>query len=202
MGLDATCIARVGARSSRGKAHLDSEELIFRGDFRLAIPFREIRSATARGGELHIDHRGEKITLSLGDAAARWADKITHPKSRLEKLGVKRGMRVSLLGVDDPGFIRELREQGVELSEDRPARDADLIFAAISSREALGRLRSLRGGLKRGGAIWTLREKGSAKVTQSEVLTAGRTAGLVDIKVVRFSPTHTAEKFVLPLKGR
>lgn len=202
MGLEATCTARVGAQSSRGKAHLESEELIFRGDFRLAIPFREIRSAAARDGELLIEHRGEKIALSLGDAAAKWAAKISHPRSRLEKLGVKRGMKVSVLGVDDPGFIRELREQIGELSEGRAARDADLIFVAIATRGALDRLRSLQAHLKRSGAIWTIREKGSAKVTESDVLAAGRAAGLVDTKVVSFSPTHTAEKFVIPVDKR
>jgi hypothetical protein len=33
-------------------------------------------------------------------------------------------------------------------------------------------------------------------------MTAGKAAGLVDVKVVRFSETHTAEKFVIPLKAR
>jgi hypothetical protein len=33
-------------------------------------------------------------------------------------------------------------------------------------------------------------------------MTAGRAAGLVDTKVVRFSETHTAEKFVIPRAKR
>ncbi len=31
---------------------------------------------------------------------------------------------------------------------------------------------------------------------------AGKAAGLVDVKVVSFSPTHTAEKFVIPIAKR
>jgi hypothetical protein len=31
---------------------------------------------------------------------------------------------------------------------------------------------------------------------------AGKDAGLVDVKVVRFSDTHTAEKFVIPVTAR
>jgi hypothetical protein len=31
---------------------------------------------------------------------------------------------------------------------------------------------------------------------------AGKAAGLVDVKVVRFSDTHTAEKFVVPVNMR
>ena len=31
---------------------------------------------------------------------------------------------------------------------------------------------------------------------------AGKAAGLVDVKVVSFSATHTAERFVIPVKDR
>jgi hypothetical protein len=34
------------------------------------------------------------------------------------------------------------------------------------------------------------------------VMRAGQAAGLVDVKVVSFSATHTAEKFVIPLRAR
>ena len=34
------------------------------------------------------------------------------------------------------------------------------------------------------------------------VMTAGEAAGLVDVKVVRFSDTHTALKFVIPKARR
>jgi hypothetical protein len=33
-------------------------------------------------------------------------------------------------------------------------------------------------------------------------MTAGKLAGLVDVKVVSFSATHTAEKFVIPRRAR
>jgi hypothetical protein len=33
-------------------------------------------------------------------------------------------------------------------------------------------------------------------------MAAGKAAGLVDVKVVRFSETHTAEKFVIPKSRR
>ena len=39
-------------------------------------------------------------------------------------------------------------------------------------------------------------------VSESEVRTAGRAAGLIDVKVVRFSDTHTADKFVIPKEER
>ena len=33
-------------------------------------------------------------------------------------------------------------------------------------------------------------------------MAAGKAAGLVDVKVVAFSATHTAEKFVIPVAKR
>jgi hypothetical protein len=39
-------------------------------------------------------------------------------------------------------------------------------------------------------------------ITENDALAAGRKAGLKDVKVVGFSPTHTALKFVIPLSAR
>jgi len=39
-------------------------------------------------------------------------------------------------------------------------------------------------------------------ITENGVLRIGRKAGLKDVKVVGFSPTHTALKFVLPVEKR
>jgi hypothetical protein len=55
-------------------------------------------------------------------------------------------------------------------------------------------------------APWTLRvairPKGSPAISESEVMASGKDAGLVDVKVVSFSATHTAEKFVIPRSAR
>lgn len=56
--------------------------------------------------------------------------------------------------------------------------------------------------LKRDGAIWVIRPKGVTAITEADVMKAGKSAGLVDVKVARFSDTHTAEKFVIPLRNR
>ncbi|PYR70118.1 MAG: hypothetical protein DMF88_03745 [Acidobacteria bacterium] len=51
-------------------------------------------------------------------------------------------------------------------------------------------------------AIWVIRPKGSQQISESDVMKAGKAAGLVDVKVARFSETHTAEKFVIPVSRR
>ena len=52
------------------------------------------------------------------------------------------------------------------------------------------------------GAVWVVRPKGSPDITEAETMAAGKRAGLVDVKVVSFSETHTAEKFVIPVAKR
>jgi hypothetical protein len=52
------------------------------------------------------------------------------------------------------------------------------------------------------GALWVVRPKGSAAVTEHDVFDAVREAGLKDTKVVAFSKTHTAHKCVVPLEMR
>lgn len=47
-----------------------------------------------------------------------------------------------------------------------------------------------------------VRPKGTPAIADTDVIAAGRAAGLVDVKVVRFSATHTAEKLVIPVTKR
>ena len=54
------------------------------------------------------EHR-ERAVLELGAAAEKWAEKIRSPKSRLDKLGVKAGQAVSVIGPVEEGFRDELR---------------------------------------------------------------------------------------------
>ena len=141
----------------------------------------------------------------LGDAAEKWAVKIQHPRSRFEKLGVKTDWRVSALGVSDDAFLAELAGAVAELSIGRTLKDSDAIFFGATREAELTRLATLKDSLKSNGALWVIRPKGKkspAEVSERAVMAAGKAAGLVDVKVVSFSPTHTAEKFVIPRRAR
>lgn len=123
-------------------------------------------------------------------------------RSRVEKLGVKPGMDVLLLGIEsDEAFVGELRAAGAKVrsSGNTPAA---MVFATFRHRDDLRRLSRLVAMIPPDGAIWTLRPKGSRDLTESEMMRAGKDAGLVDVKVVSFSDTLTAEKFVVPLARR
>jgi hypothetical protein len=119
----------------------------------------------------------------------------------MEKLGVKPGARVSLLGLDDDGFMSDLVLAGADVSR-RRRKDSDLLFVRIESRADLGRLETLEPFMARNGASWAVFPKGRKDLREVEVIGAGVDAGLVDNKVVRFSDTHTALRFVIPLARR
>ena len=89
MGLEAECTVRVGRKASLGKAQLEGEVLVFRGDFRLDIPFDSIKAAKADGDALVVRTADQEARFELGAAVSeRWARLITEPKSLFEKLDV------------------------------------------------------------------------------------------------------------------
>jgi len=201
MGLEAQCTARWKKQASKGKAHLEEKELIFRGDFRLAIPLKDIASAEAKRGTLTVRFSGGTASFELGAAAEKWALKIRYPRSRIEKLGVKPGMRVSVLAVGGESFLRELRGRTADIAT-KPAKDSDVIFFAAEAKPALAKLKPLQNSMKKTGALWVVYPKGQKHITENDVMAAAKSAGLVDVKVVSFSETHTALKLMIPLSRR
>lgn len=202
MGQEVDCVARLAGKSAKGKALLESEELLFRGGFRLRIPFRAMKSMKSAGGELHIEFPEGKAIFELGPQAEKWVEKILHPKSLLDKLGVKPGAVVSMMGVRDDSFLKQLRERTNEIAEGKPRRESDWIFLSAESKANFAQIRPLAKSLKKTGGMWIVYPKGQNHITENDVLTAGKKAGLVDVKVVSFSATHTALKFVVPLSSR
>ena len=203
MGAEATCSAIVNGTRTRGKARLETDTLEFRaGDVRLSIPFKQMRSVAARGGALSIESDRDTLSLVLGDAADKWAVKIQNPPSRFHKLGVKPHWRASAIAIDDADFLKELGDAVARLSVGRALARSDAIFFGATKESDLARLPKLVPSLAPDGALWVVRPKGRPEISERAVMAAGKAAGLVDVKVVSFSPTHTAEKFVIPVKNR
>lgn len=201
MGFEANCTARFGGKESAGKARLEEKDLTFRGDFRLKIPLADIASAEAKRGTLIVKFTDGTAAFDLGAQAEKWALKIRYPCSRIEKLGVKPGMKVSVLGLADKSFPRELRERTTDIST-KPAKDSDVIFFAADDKPALAKLKALQNFMKKTGALWVIYPKGVKHIRELDVMAAAKSAGLVDVKVVSFSETHTALKLMIPLARR
>jgi hypothetical protein len=202
VGREAFCDARFGGKSSRGRALLESTEIVFRGDFRLRIPLREVMAVEAGRGKLKVTFPEGVATFALGPAAEGWALQIRSPRGLLDKLGVKPGARVSVLGLDEPGFSGRLEERTADVSEGRLRPGSDLVLVGMRHRSELKRLTSLKRAIKKTGAIWVVWPKGGKDFREDDLRRAGPGAGLVDVKVASFSETRSALKMVIPVDQR
>ena len=203
MGAEAKCVITIGRKTFSGKARLETTVLHLRSDdVKLDLPFADMKTVVADNGLLSIAHTDGMLALALGAVAERWAEKILNPPSRLAKLGVKPHWRASVVGPVETRFVDELKAAVGTLSVGRVLKDADAIFLGVARGADLDRLDGLKRSLKPNGALWIVRPKGHPEVTERGVMAAGKAAGLVDVKVVAFSSTHTAEKFVIPVKDR
>jgi hypothetical protein len=202
VGNEVKCSVRFGKQESQGKALLETSELLFRGDFRLKIAFSTIKSVKAVDGELRLQTADGLAIFHLGEAAGKWCDKILHPKSRIEKLGVKPGTKVALLGSFDSDFLQEIGALTKSVSKGKIVTDTECIFFAANSKAELAALPKVSKSMKGAAALWVVYPKGQNQITELDVLAAGRKSGLKDVKVVGFSATHTALKFVIPVSDR
>jgi hypothetical protein len=202
VGSAAECDVLCEQRTYRCKASLEERELVLKGELRLVVLFAEIGSIESDDERLVLHHQsGPALTLILGKEARRWAAKIAHPPSLIDKLGVKEGQVVSVLEVYDPRFLDELRDRTSKIAFGSATKDSDWIFVAVESEGDLSRLRTLKRTLKKTGSIWAIWKKGRKELTETHIREAAKGAGLVDVKVTRVSDALSGLKLMIP-KGK
>jgi hypothetical protein len=111
----------------------------------------------------------------------KWVEKILHPPSRLTKIGVRPEWHAAILGAIDNDFVDELRSAIASLSVGRTVNAADAIFVGLAHPSDFQRVAAAKSAIKIDGAVWLIRPKGSAAVTEG---------------------AHSALKFVIPAKDR
>lgn len=204
MGLETICTLERERRKTAGRALLESDHIAFRART------RQVRFALAELTHVEVD--GDALVLTAPDGlarlhlasgmAAKWLAKIRNPRSLMDKLGIREGMRVVVLGVDDADFRQQL-EKRVGVFGSQPTEGTDVVVLAAETTTELNRLEGLKATLVPAGAIWVVHRKGKdATLRDTDVFAAGRRAGLVDNKVAAFSATHTAERLVIPRSAR
>jgi hypothetical protein len=204
VGLETQCTASWRDKKGTGKAHLEGEFLLFHSpEFRLKIPAVEMREARAEGGVLTIAFgQGDEAAFELGEpAAAKWADRIANPPSRLDKLGIRPGLRVIVSGLDElgeGGFVEEVRGRGAEIVGRGELAGCDLIFLGAKSSADLVQVRAFAKVMAKNGAIWIVYPKGRKDIAEKDVMSVIKGARLVDTKVAAFSKTLTALKAMIP----
>jgi hypothetical protein len=202
MGLEATCRVRTGMATHEAKVLLETDEIIVRGTARQRIPLADVSAVAAADGELRVDYAGGTLVLELGDAAGKWAERIQSPRTLLEKLGVREGQTISIIGVSDDEFLEQLARSGARVSAGRLEKNSDIVFLGATTQRDLTKLGAAAKAIVRDGAIWVVHPKGKGALQDTEIFAAAKKLGLVSTKVARFSPTHTAEKLVIPVARR
>ena len=201
MGQSTSATLKIGGKSQTGEALLETNAIIFRGDPRRTFPFGRRRSLAAKAGRLTFTFDGAPVTLQLGPVAAKWLDRIRNPKPVIDKLGVKPGASVAVLALDDRAFAKELRSRAATVSG-RVARTSDIIFLGATAPKDLRRLATIEKGMRRDAALWVVWPKGRPELREDHVRAEALRCGLVDMKVVAFSASHSALKLVVPLARR
>lgn len=203
MGSEVKGAVRAGKERHQGRILLETSEIIFRGvDFRLKIAFSEIREVIASDRELLVKTKTGTTVFEVGAAAEKWRDKILHPKTRAQKMGVKAGTQLHLAGKFDADFLKELIANKSTIIQDGEAGSAEITILSVEAKGSLAAVGKHAEKLKGAQALWLVYPKGKKEITEIDVISEGRKAGLKDVKVVGFSVTHTALKFVLPLERR
>jgi hypothetical protein len=144
-----------------------------------------------------------KVTmLRKNPAKPRAPERDYSHRLLIDKLGVKLGQKIAVLGVESAEFLTELAARAPEYSRGKRINGADLIFFSAEAVADLANLSSLVSSIQRDGAIWVVYPKGQKHIREIDVIAAGKTAGLTDNKVCSFSTTHTALRFCIPVAKR
>src|SRR4030095_15969105 len=104
---------------------------------RVQMTSDEVRGVTAADGELRVKTKDGVNVFKVGSIAEKWREKILHPKTRAEKLGIKAGMKVFSVGDLYRGFLSEMKKSGAESHSKGTGRRDEIIFLGVSAKAGL-----------------------------------------------------------------
>lgn len=127
---------------------------------------------------------------------------MVYTRSRTEKLGVKPGSRVALVGLKDPAFLDELRAAGGKVAGRVGAGPYDIVIVRLGAASDLPSLVDAKERIVPNGMVWAVWPKGRKEFREDDIRHFGPQAGLVDVKVMSFSDELSGLKLVIPLAQR
>ncbi len=124
-------------------------------------------------------------------------DKDYSFRALIDKLNVKEHARVLLLGINDEPLLADIRARTQHCFAGRKTTNCDVILLSVESAADLRKIEPCQALLAPAGGLWIIYPKGQKHITEKQVRLAGLATGMVDNKVVSFSPTHTGLRFVI-----
>ncbi len=194
MGLETKTIMTRAGQESAGRLHLDSKELAFRGpDAKWSVALGPDVKAQANEGRLTVRCGRDRVDFDLGEAAGKWVEKILHPPSRLDKLGVKTAMRCWVSRGFGSEFKAELKSRAVSFT--RSLAKCQLAFLKLQDRDELGALVELAEALPDQTNVWVVWPKSVEQIGQSDVMQAAAKLSLGPSKTAAFDERHSSMRF-------
>lgn len=195
MGRESKVEYTEGRERAEVRAHLDSQSLQVSGAKKLTVPLADVKAAVVDGDLLKVTAGKLEFSLKLGAREAElWRKKILSPPSLADKLGVKPGRVVTLIGALPPevigaaGAAKSLAKLPATLT-------GDIAVALLSQNKAEAEIKAGAKALSATTALWFVYAKGGA-VNGDRVIAMARAVGLKDTKVARVSETHAALRFI------
>ena len=135
-------------------------------------------------------------------------DKDYSHRSVTDKLGLKPGQAVCVVGNGDKALLALVREKtGRGLI--RKGQADVVLYWPMSVDEITPTLAELKGNLVSDGGIWVITAKknqtstsGMAYFNQDALIPLGKAAGLIDNKICSLSEKESAMRFVIPREQR
>lgn len=200
MGKEQVARVRAGAEDAQCKVYLEGTEIICRGGVKRTFAAAAVKGLKLRGGWIEFDYGGEKVEIEIGEKAGAWVEAIRNPRTRMEKLGVTRGMKVCVLGRAEDDAVAELAEVLGAAPARRAGKGIDVALLFARDPEELERLGKLDAALAAGGAVWVLWPKGRKDLAHEDVVKAGKAAGLSQTKSIGFSEALSGLRLVRAAK--
>jgi hypothetical protein len=192
----------VGGQKVNCKADFASDHVTFSGGRRGEVPYSKVEVLGTAKGILRLRVDGALMDFPLGTKVDRIAAKVRKPPTLMEKMGAHSGLSIAVVNLSARAFTAELEKVAPDAHHGEPARPVDLLFLGIRGRDELGRIAGVVDRVKPDGGLWVVYPKGRRDLRETDVLMAGRDAGMKDVKVARVSTDLTASKFVWPLDAR
>src|SRR5262249_22641541 len=175
MGNEANCVLKTNGKKVKGIVLLETSEIIFRSEsLRLKIPFAEMKTVKASDGELRVQTSDGTHAFEIGPYAEKWAYKILNPKTRMEKLGVKAGAKVTVIGELESEFAAELKKIAPDYSNGAIKPGTEWIFLIADTQRKLAQATNIAKVIKGSAALWIVYPKGRKELTENDVLGTGR----------------------------
>lgn len=163
----------------------------------------ENQSCGAGQGGAALAHCRRHHGAASGRESGNLGQFIKYPRSRIEKLGIKPGQRVLLVGLEDEALDADLASRDCTVLRRETKAPVDVAMVLVDTPDKLRLIARYRQAITPDASLWVIRPKGKdTPVTEAQVRDAAKRAELVDIKVVSFSDTHSAEKLVIPRARR